>query len=78
MKLVRVFFCYLFLLSLLVSYLPSYADCGDASSNDLDKECNTTQCAGTDEDVKGCYLPPEPGKVCPATYPKKADICCCK
>ena len=67
------------LLIVFLSIIPqsSYADCG-GEANDLDKECNKTQCGGTEEQVKGCYLPPEPGQNCPLNYPNHVDICCCK
>ena len=71
MKLIRILFCFLFLISLGVNLLPSYAD-------DLDKECVTFCKDNGYED--GHYLPPEPGAKCKAGYKKNSDneICCCK
>ena len=53
------------------------AECGSDKPDDLDSECNKSQCGGSKEEVKGCYLPPEPGKKCPEEYPNEVDICCC-
>ena len=66
--------------SLTLSILPARSDCGDKDKepNAIDKECNTTQCGGTENEIKGCYLPPTQNK-CPEDYPNRInDICCCK
>ena len=81
MKIFKKLFYLLFLIALAVSYSPSFANCGDASQNaDLDTQCNESQCHGTADDVKGCYLPPDAGANCPEESPNKTEdgICCCK
>ena len=77
MKLKDLFFCFLIGICLLVNSKSSFADCNDAEPSILDNECNTTQCGGTEDEKKGCYLPPVPGSTCPSNYPNKVDICCC-
>lgn len=63
-----------------LNFLPAFANCADATQNaDLDTQCNTTQCGGAADNVKGCYLPPEAGAACPENYPNQTSdgICCC-
>lgn len=69
----------MFVAMLIFSINPAFANCSDSSQNaDLDEQCNTGTCSGSKDEVKGCYLPPEPGLACPAEYPNKTgDICCC-
>ena len=63
--------------SLTLSILPARSDCGDKEPNEIDNQCNTTQCKGTETEIRGCYLPPDKN-TCPENYPNHKDICCCK
>ena len=76
LNILRISICMIFTFVSL-NVLPAKSDCGDKSPNDIDKECNTTQCGGSESEIKGCYLPPDK-KNCPEDYPDHKDICCCK
>lgn len=72
---------YLFLIffSLALSFLPVSADCSDKEANDLDKDCTSSCSSGSENEIKGCYLPPK-GGTCPKGYKphETSEICCCK
>ena len=77
------------MIDLAISFFPSYADCGDDTRNDLDKQCNDSQCQGNEDKkvIKGCYYVPPDGVLTDdkckdktnSAYPKvKGQICCCE
>ncbi len=60
---------------LTMNIAPSFAFCGDETPDDGDKQCSSTQCGGSDEEIKGCV----PAGDCPEGYSEKeAGVCCCK
>jgi len=75
------------LVNVLFSGTYSFADCGDAAPNDMDRQC-AGSCSGTADAPNGCYYPPDSStaltnEMCSSktggTYSNARDtICCCK
>lgn len=87
MKCFKQFLVGFLLISMFFIGLGSFADCGDAAPNEMDKQCAGV-CSGTDDDPKGCYHPPDSSTsltdaMCSdktsGKYTKAKDtICCCE
>lgn len=78
MKFLRILICFLFMFSMNINFLYSYASCEDPkdeATKELDSDCKKTVCSADNGFKDGCY-DPNVDKPC-KNGTRQGDICCC-